>query len=117
MFIDKARLIAVEQMPAAAVAQPVFMVRHEHVQHLSRADAIEQLHAKLFFPLFTKMRGQRFTGRDAESQAGAVKLTARAMMFEQQVVDHGHRKKDRRTMLGEVPRDDVWRRLLATQYR
>src|SRR6185295_13004876 len=40
-----------------------------------------------------------------------------AMVFEQQVVDHRHRKKDRRTMLCKDPPDDVWRWLFTTENR
>src|SRR5689334_1984095 len=104
-------------MSAAAIPQLVFMVRHEHVQHLGRTDSVEHLHAKLALPLRAEMRRQCFTRRDAESQARTVELPARAMVFEQQVVDHRHTKKDRRTMLGKDPPDDVWRWLFTTENR
>src|ERR1041385_3230371 len=101
MFIDQSRLITLEQMSAAAIAQLFLMVRHEHVQHFSRAEAIEHGPAKLSSPLSAEMGGQCFTRRDAESQARTVEFPARAMMFEQQVIDHRHSKKDSRTLLGQ----------------
>src|SRR4029078_9169251 len=89
------------------------MVRHEHVQHLGRADSIKHLHAKLSFPLFAEMSRQCFAGRDAEAQTRTVERAAATVMFKQEVVDDGNAEEDRRTMLSKDSRNHVGRRLLA----
>src|ERR1041384_7292252 len=93
------------------------MIRHEHVQHLSRTDSIDQLHAKLSFPLFTKMRRQRFTRRHAQTQTRAIELAAATVILEQQVVDHRNSEKDRRTLILKQSGDQIRRRLLTTENR
>ena len=93
------------------------MIRHEHVQHLSRTNAVEQLYAEFFFPFLTKMSRQRFAGRDTQAQAGTIDFVPAAMMFEQQVVDHGDAEEDRGSMLAEDPGYDVGSRLFTTEDR
>src|ERR1044072_716248 len=69
---NKRFLVTFKHLAAPAVTHVVFMVGHEHVQHLGRTDRIQHLHAKSRLPLFTEMRRQCFTGRDAKEQARAI---------------------------------------------
>src|SRR5205085_4198854 len=115
VFVEESSFVTLKQPPAAAVAHLVRVVGHEHVQHLSRADAVDHLDAKGLLPLFAQMRRQRLARRDTQAQAGTVESLFRAMVFEQQVVDDGHTEEDRRTAGRKDSRDGVRRGFLATQ--
>src|ERR1044072_2815209 len=91
------------------------MIRNEHVQHLSGADSIKELNAKLSFPFFAEMSRQRFTRRDTQAQARTVELRSAAVMFEQQVVNDRNAKEDCWALLREDSCDHIRRWFLPAE--
>ena len=68
VIVEDAQLVARHRLAGAAVADVVRPVRQEDVQHLGRADAVEDVAAGLVAPALADMLGQRLAGRDAEAQ-------------------------------------------------
>ena len=91
------------------------MIRHEHVQHLGRANAVQNFDAECFLPLLTKVRRQGFAGRDAKAQTGRIKSRNIAMMLEQHAIDDRDAEEDSRSIPFEDIPDDFRRGLFATQ--
>src|SRR5207302_7158223 len=54
VMIDQLCFVSSQQFAAASVSDIAFVIRHEHVEHLSRADAVQNFHAESFLPLFAK---------------------------------------------------------------
>src|ERR1051325_192849 len=116
-LINQPRLVTFEQSPAAAVAHFVPMVRHKHVQHLSRTNPTTPRPPNLFLPILAEMRRQRFTRRHAQTQTRTIELHATAMAFEQQVVNDRNAEEDRGPLFLKQFHDHVRRRLRPTKNR
>src|SRR5207253_10716366 len=57
-MIDQPSFVTAQQFAAAAVAHLAFVIRHEHMQHLSRANAVEHFYTESALPFFAKLRRQ-----------------------------------------------------------
>src|SRR5258708_1803057 len=119
LMINHACFITTQQLSAAAIAYIARVVRHEHVQHLSRADSVQNFDAKSSLPVLSQLRRQGLTRRYAQAQTRRVQFVpgAFAMMFEEHSVDNGYAKKDRRTIVFENPSDNIRRGFLAAKNR
>src|SRR5574341_1217303 len=83
------------------------MIRHEHMQHLSRADAVEHFNAETLLPIFAELRRQSFTGGDAQSQTRRVERFNAQMMLKQHAINDGHAEEDRGTVISKDARDQL----------
>src|SRR6266404_2069673 len=68
LMINQACFITTQQLSAAAIAHIARVVRHEHVQHLSRADPVQNFDAKSSLPVLSQLRRQGLTRRYAQAQ-------------------------------------------------
>src|SRR6185369_8249267 len=69
------------------------MVRHEHVQHLSRADPIEHFHAKGILPILAQLRRQSLACRDAQAQTRTIERGFVTVVLKQHSINHRHAKE------------------------
>src|SRR5438128_2518536 len=92
------------------------MVRQQDMQHLGRAQAVEDLQARVFEPAAADVGRQRFSGRYAPAQ---VELFAFRQIgtCEQRAVESWHTVKNRRAMLSQDAAHSGWDRTLAQQDR
>src|SRR5207245_6159881 len=116
-IIYEPRFVTFQQFSAASVTHVAFVIRHEHVEHLSRADAVEQFHPKGLLPFFTELRRQSLSGRYAETQTRSIQRRDAPMMFEQHSIDDRNTEKDCRTIFTEDATNYFGCGLLATKDR
>src|SRR5580765_131641 len=97
-MINQTRFVTLQELSAAAVTNLTLVIRHEHMQHLGRADSVQDRDAKSVFPFLAQVCRQSFTCRDAKTKARRIERR-RSMMLEQQSVNDGDTKEDCRPII------------------
>src|SRR4051794_31928481 len=110
-MINQTRFVTLKKLAAAAVTNLTLVIRHEHMQHLGRANSVQDRDAKSVFPFLAQMCRQGFTCRDAKAKARRIK-PRRSMLLEQQSVNNRHTKEDCGPIITEDLTDHRGRRFL-----
>ena len=87
------------------------------MQHLGRANAVQNLDAEGVLPFLTQMRRQGLAGRDAKAQTRRIQSRHVAMMLEQHAINDRDAEEDSRSIFFEDIPDDFRRGLFAAQNR
>src|SRR5205085_11825950 len=92
--IQQLRFVARHDAATATRRDLFVCVRDEHLQHLSRADAVEYSQARRLFPFVIERRRQFLASRDAEVERTCIERQPLSSMFEQRTKDCRHGKED-----------------------
>ena len=68
VFIDETNLVTRHRLAGRSVAHVPWAVRQKDMQHLRRAESIEDVHASVLAPALSDFRRQRFAGRSTATQ-------------------------------------------------
>ena len=85
------------------------------MQHLGRADAVDDLQAEALLPAVEGLRRQRLGGRDA--QAHGVQRAVGAVLAHQRAVERRDREEHRRAMLAQRGEDRLGARRAGHEHR
>ncbi len=108
-------VVARHRHAGRSVAHGAGSVRQEDVQHLRRADAVEDLDAVVRSPALADVLRQRFAGRHADAQPD-VGLRGKVRRRKHRGVERRHAVEDRRAIRSETFRDGRWRWALGHQH-
>ena len=99
--VDDSQLIAGYGLAAGAVADRAGPVREEDVQHLGRADPVEDLDAEMLGPAPTEVGRQRLAGGNAHARRD-VSALRQLRRRQHRRVERRDAVEDRRTVLLEA---------------
>ena len=95
LFIEDFGFVAGNDAARGTVTDFAGDVGNKDVKSFRGADAIEDLETETFSEAFTKSGGERFTGGDAETNAGEIEITGFAVMVDEGGVIGGHGEEER----------------------
>ena len=116
LVVDDAQVVAGHRDAGRAVAQLAGLVRDEDVQHLGRAEAVEDVDAEALLPFRADMLGQRLGGGDAPAQALRSVLRRAGGIGEHHGVER-RRAEEQRRLLAPQHFEDRGRRRAVRQQR
>ena len=116
VIVDELDVVARHRLAGGAVPHVAGAVRQEDVQHLGRADAVENVDAVAFDPALADVLRQRLAGRHAAAEFRP-RTARRVRACEERRVERRHRVEHGDRMLPQQRRDPVRRRPVGQQHR